>query len=192
MGTREYYKSFKYVPLNSVQNLFPLDFKAMKLSLLALLLVGLTGVAHAGIYPSTPVGDTVWKVGSKVTIEWSDNEQSPPLQKMAPFEVALYTGSDMQQAKLAVIATGVTRNTTSLEFTVPNVTPFGKIYFLRFTVPKPGASEPYLFWTTRFTITDTDNTQPSPSDAGVGSLASPTSSAQSSASATAQSSGTLT
>ncbi|ORX97033.1 hypothetical protein K493DRAFT_314247 [Basidiobolus meristosporus CBS 931.73] len=149
----------------------------MKFSLLSALLMGLTGVAHAGIYPSTPVGDTVWKVGSKVTISWSDNEQQPPLSKIEPFEVALYTGSDMKQTKLAVIASNVAGTTTSLEYVVPDVTPYGKIYFLRFTAPNAtNPEEPTLFWSTRFTITNSDSTQPSPSTVGTGQLASPTAS----------------
>ncbi|KAK9695631.1 hypothetical protein K7432_012857 [Basidiobolus ranarum] len=160
----------------------------MKFSLLSAMLMGLTGVAHAGIYPATPVGDTVWKVGSKVTIQWSDNKQLPPLSAIQPFEVALYTGTDQVQNKLAVVASNVAGSTTSLEYVVPNVSPYGKIYFLRFTAPNPSdPSEPFLFWTTRFTITNSDSTAPSPSGVGTGALASPTSAAQPASSSAANS-----
>ncbi|ORX97035.1 hypothetical protein K493DRAFT_314248 [Basidiobolus meristosporus CBS 931.73] len=135
------------------------------------------GIIDAAIYPVNPTGETVWKVGTSVQIEWKDNDAPPSLATLKPFTVDLYTGLDMTQLKLANIATNITSKTTSLQYTVPDVAPYGKLYFLRFTAPNPKDSQsPYYYWTTRFTITDGDSTVPSPSTAGTGSLVSPTAS----------------
>ncbi|KAK9701259.1 hypothetical protein K7432_011796 [Basidiobolus ranarum] len=142
-------------------------------------------IINAAIYPVNPTGETVWKVGSRVEIEWSDNEDTPHLKDMMPFTVDLYTGLDQSQLKLENIATKVSGETRSVNYTVPDVIPYGKLYFLRFTVSNPkDPNAPLYYWTTRFTITNTDNTTPSPSTAAIGGLASSTSKSASTSSAT--------
>ncbi|KAG0034748.1 hypothetical protein BGZ81_003446 [Podila clonocystis] len=91
--------------------------------------------ASAFVYPSSPVGATVWKPDSTVTIAWSDDKQVPSLASKPVFDIFLMTGSDDNQTKLATIATNVKGGITN---SVKYVTKDGK----------------NMAWATRFTITD--------------------------------------
>ncbi|KAK9709663.1 hypothetical protein K7432_008885 [Basidiobolus ranarum] len=134
------------------------------------------GATLAGIYPVTPLDDAVWIAGEKVKIEWRENNEAPLLDELKPFEIALYTGTDMAQTKLATIATDVASTIRSVEYTVPDVSPYGRFYFLRFTAPSSNkSSESKLFWTTRFTITNKESPSQSPSAVGSGALVTSTS-----------------
>ncbi|KAG0041038.1 hypothetical protein BGZ82_000017 [Podila clonocystis] len=91
--------------------------------------------ASAFVYPSSPVGATVWKPDSTVTIAWSDDKQDPSLASKPVFDIFLMTGSDDHQTKLATIATNVKGGiTNSVKY-----------------VTKDGEG---MAWATRFTITD--------------------------------------
>ncbi|GJJ75013.1 hypothetical protein EMPS_07371 [Entomortierella parvispora] len=105
------------------------------------------------VYPATPVGATVWKPNTYVTISWSDDKQAPLLSTKPVFDIFLMTGSDDHQKKLATIATDVQAGpggVSSVKYLVPNVSPPGQIYFLMFQTKDTKATA----WATRFTITD--------------------------------------
>ncbi|KAF9421942.1 hypothetical protein BGZ94_008696 [Podila epigama] len=111
----------------------------------------LESLASAFVYPSTPIGNTVWKPDSTVTIAWTDDKQAPLLSSKPVFDIFLMTGSDDHQTKLATIATNVKGGTTkNVKYVVPHVSPPGQIYFLMFQT-KDGKG---TAWATRFTITD--------------------------------------
>ncbi|ORY02407.1 hypothetical protein K493DRAFT_386368 [Basidiobolus meristosporus CBS 931.73] len=132
----------------------------------------LVSFCYGDLYPTTPDGDTVWSVGSKVKIAWQDGDVPPRLASLKPFKIELCTGTDKQQVALQTISNSTKNSILEIEYTVPDVTPYGKIYFLRFTAPNPNrTADPFYFWTTRFTITNTDNPAPSPSTYGTGALA---------------------
>ncbi|KAG0215912.1 hypothetical protein B0O80DRAFT_23296 [Mortierella sp. GBAus27b] len=113
-------------------------------------LPALSSLVHGFVYPSTPIGATVWKPNTNATISWSDDKQQPLLPSSV-FDVFLMTGADDHQIKLATIATNVRGDTTqSITYQVPYVSPPGQIYFLMFQTK----DAKYTAWATRFTITD--------------------------------------
>ncbi|KAF9945967.1 hypothetical protein BGZ70_003474 [Mortierella alpina] len=113
----------------------------------------LPSIARGFVYPETPVGDTVWRPDSNVTISWSDDKVAPSLSSKPVFDIFLMTGSDDNQTKLATIASNVKGGTTkSVNYMVPHVSPPGQIYFLMFET-KDGKG---MAWATRFTITDAE------------------------------------
>ncbi|KAK3830720.1 MAG: hypothetical protein J3R72DRAFT_455554 [Linnemannia gamsii] len=125
----------------------------MKITLASALLLttSFISTATAFVYPNTPVGDTVWKPNSNVTISWRDDKQVPLLSSKPVFDIFLMTGADDKQKKLATIATNVNGGTTnSVKYHVPNVNPPGQIYFLMFQTKDTKGTA----WATRFTITD--------------------------------------
>ncbi|KAF9923329.1 hypothetical protein FBU30_006626 [Linnemannia zychae] len=116
----------------------------------ALLITCLISV-QAFVYPDSPIGNTVWKPNTNVTISWRDDKQAPLLSSKPVFDIFLMTGADDKQKKLATIATNVKGGTTtSVKYLVPNVDPPGQIYFLMFQTKDAKATA----WATRFTITD--------------------------------------
>ncbi|KAG0271845.1 hypothetical protein BGZ95_000283 [Linnemannia exigua] len=120
-------------------------------SALFLLSASFISTATAFVYPNTPIGDTIWKPDSNVTISWRDDKQAPLLTSKPVFDIFLMTGADDKQKKLATIATNVNGGTTtSVKYHVPHVNPPGQIYFLMFQT-KDGKG---TAWATRFTITD--------------------------------------
>ncbi|KAK3828129.1 MAG: hypothetical protein J3Q66DRAFT_409376 [Benniella sp.] len=111
----------------------------------------LPSLAHGFVYPATPVGATIWKPNTEVTISWSDDKQPPLLSSKPVFDIFLMTGADDNQVKLATIATDVSGDATqSVKYQVPYVSPPGQIYFLMFQTK----DTKYTAWATRFTITD--------------------------------------
>ncbi|KAG0342936.1 hypothetical protein BG000_011510 [Podila horticola] len=111
---------------------------ALGVSILSLSLSSLRFFASAFVYPSTPVGATVWKPDSTVTIAWTDDKQAPQLASKPVFDIFLMTGSDVHQTKLATIATNIKGGiTNSVKYVVPHT--------------KDGKG---TAWATRFTITD--------------------------------------
>ncbi|KAG0292194.1 hypothetical protein BGZ96_004428 [Linnemannia gamsii] len=109
--------------------------------------------SDAFVYPNTPIGDTVWKPNSNVTISWRDDKQPPLLSSKPVFDIFLMTGADDKQKKLATIASNVNGGTTtSVKYQVPNVNPPGQIYFLMFQTNNGQDTA----WATRFTITDSN------------------------------------
>ncbi|KAF8939910.1 hypothetical protein BGZ47_007941 [Haplosporangium gracile] len=121
------------------------------LTLSATLLATLPTPSEAFVYPHTPIGNTVWKPDSDVTISWSENNLAPLLSSSPIFDIFLMTGADDKQKKLDTIATNVDGGTTtSVRYHVPHVNPPGQIYFLMFQT-KDGEG---MAWATRFTITD--------------------------------------
>ncbi|KAF9366263.1 hypothetical protein BGX34_004714 [Mortierella sp. NVP85] len=111
----------------------------------------LFSLAHGFVYPATPVGATIWKPNTEVTISWSDDKRPPLLSCKPVFDIFLMTGADDNQVKLATIATNVSGDASqSVKYQVPYVFPPGQIYFLMFQTK----DTKYTAWTTRFTITD--------------------------------------
>lgn len=100
---------------------------ATALSISVLSLSSLDLFASAFVYPSTPVGATVWKPDSTVSISWSDDKEAPLLASKPVFDIFLMTGSDDHQIKLATIATNVKGGVTnSVKYVVPHVSPPGQ------------------------------------------------------------------
>lgn len=106
---------------------------ALSISILSLSSLDL--FANAFVYPSTPVGATVWKPDSTVTIAWTDDKQTPLLASKPVFDIFLMTGSDDHQTKLATIATNVKGGITdSVQYLVPHVSPPGQSKSLAFVL----------------------------------------------------------
>ncbi|KAF9150154.1 hypothetical protein BG015_008031, partial [Linnemannia schmuckeri] len=83
--------------------------------------------SEAFVYPDTPIGNTVWKPDSNVTISWSAAHNDPLLSSKPIFDIFLMTGADDNQEKLATIASNVNGGTTtSVKYHVPNVSPPGQ------------------------------------------------------------------
>ncbi|KAG0366246.1 hypothetical protein BC939DRAFT_501870 [Gamsiella multidivaricata] len=131
----------------------------MKITASLALLGAMASMATAFINPTDPWGDSIWKPNTQVTISWNDDGKAPKLGPEHVFDIYLSTGGDQSMLNIATIATGVKAGEVSnITYTVPEVTPPGKIYFLTFKatagqfsdVNNPGG----LAWSTRFTITD--------------------------------------
>ncbi|KAK9763425.1 hypothetical protein K7432_009895 [Basidiobolus ranarum] len=131
----------------------------------------------AGFFTLEPYGQTVWLMNQNVTIRWIENREFPLLSNIHPFQLELCSGSDTKQVVLGAIGGDINPNTTkAVSFIVPNVSPPGKLYFLRYKAT-PLSSKPdqaMYFWSTRFTISDNIAMKPSPLSAGFGALATPT------------------
>ena len=90
-------------------------------------LSALSTLVEAFIYPSNPVGATVWKPNTNVTIIWSEDKLAPLLSSNPVFDIFLMTGSDDHQMKLATIAADVKGGTTnSVKYQVPYISPPGQ------------------------------------------------------------------
>ncbi|KAF8924549.1 hypothetical protein EDD21DRAFT_447337 [Dissophora ornata] len=114
-------------------------------------LSALSALVEGFVYPSSPVGATVWKPNTTVNITWFEDKQAPLLTSNPVFDIFLMTGSDDHQTKLATIASDVKGGTiNSMTYQVPNVSPPGQIYFLMFQTRDLKSTA----WATRFTITD--------------------------------------
>ncbi|KAF9353604.1 hypothetical protein BGX26_008633 [Mortierella sp. AD094] len=111
----------------------------------------LSSIANAFVYPATPVGATVWKPNSNVTITWTEDNIAPTLSSRPVFDIFLMTDADDRQIKLETIAADVKGGAVnSVNYKVPYVSPPGQIYFLMFQTRDLNAAA----WATRFTITD--------------------------------------
>jgi hypothetical protein len=116
--------------------------------------------ALANIFPTYPVGDTVWPAGTEQTITWIDNGKAPNITDISSFKLELQTGTDTKQYTLAVVGTNLKGSAGSVKYTIPaNIGPSGKVYFFRFT-PDIGGTDS-IVWSTRFTLTGGTGTFPS-------------------------------
>ncbi|CAH1759725.1 520_t:CDS:2 [Entrophospora sp. SA101] len=121
----------------------------IKLHLTIFLCLLLANVINAGIFPTEPIGKTVYVPKSKVTIKWKeDGNVAPPLKDLKTVTVSFMTGGDLNQVKLDTIG-AVAATAKKINWIVPEVDPIGQWYFLKFS------SGGNTFYTTRFTITDT-------------------------------------
>ncbi|ORX91232.1 hypothetical protein K493DRAFT_339498 [Basidiobolus meristosporus CBS 931.73] len=130
----------------------------------------------AGFFTLEPYGQTVWIMNQNVTIRWIENKEYPLLTDIHPFQIELCSGSDTRQVVLGTIGEAINPNTTkAVSFIVPNVSPPGKLYFLRYkaTPMQSKSLRPVYFWSTRFTITDGNSMKPSPPTVGFGMVATP-------------------
>jgi len=127
---------------------------AYALTLLVTLSLSIFSV-KAGIIPTHPSGATVVHPGDEMTILWKENGNVPLLKDLGKVVVKFMTGGDLEQKELKVINT-VNALDLSLKWVIPVVEPAGKIYFIRFEAGDQ------LFFTTRFTITDTNGKFPPP------------------------------
>ncbi|KAG0045808.1 hypothetical protein BGZ83_008976 [Gryganskiella cystojenkinii] len=116
-------------------------------------------IASAFVSPSEPIGSTIWKPNTQVTISWTDDGVSPKLTTNPVFDIFFMTGSNDVQIKLSTIATGFKGGAnTTINWTVPSVSPPGPYYFLMFTPSNVSQTA----WSTRFTITDASGVPPPP------------------------------
>jgi len=91
----------------------------------------LASIASAFVAPSVPIGDTIWKPNTQVSIIWRDDGAAPALTTKPVFDISFMTGSNLQMVKLATIATNVTGgDATSFNWTVPYVSPPGQSKFV--------------------------------------------------------------
>ncbi|KAF9177169.1 hypothetical protein BGZ51_009064 [Haplosporangium sp. Z 767] len=122
----------------------------MKFTATLAVLSTVASMAAAFVAPVDPWGETVWKPNTKVQIIWKEDNVAPLLTTNPIVDIFLATGSDQVQTTLEPIATKVDAGkVTSVEYTVPTVSPAGKIYFLYIVSDKGDKA-----WSTRFTITD--------------------------------------
>ncbi|KAG0260048.1 hypothetical protein BG011_002157 [Mortierella polycephala] len=122
----------------------------MKFTATLAVLSTVASMAAAFVAPVDPWGETVWTPNTKVQITWKEDDVAPLLSTNPIVDIFLATGSDQVQTSLEPIATKVDAGkVTSVEYTVPTVSPAGKIYFLYIVSDKGDKA-----WSTRFTITD--------------------------------------
>ncbi|KAF9359877.1 hypothetical protein BGX26_011167 [Mortierella sp. AD094] len=127
----------------------------MKIASCLAILSATASLAAAFVNPLEPWGESVWIPGSKVNITWNDDKIPPLLSTNPIVDIFLNTGGDQSNVKIATIATGINAGTTSsFLYTVPNVAPPGKIYFLTIVTSATNKGAPGQAWSTRFTITD--------------------------------------
>ncbi|KAG0303891.1 hypothetical protein BGZ98_006175 [Dissophora globulifera] len=111
----------------------------------------LAALAEGFIYPTNPIGSTVWEPNTTMTISWAEDKHEPLLADEPIFDIFLMTGADDRQIKLASIAPNVKGGSmNSVKYRVPYVSPPGQIYFLMFQTKDQKATA----WTTRFSIAD--------------------------------------
>ncbi|KAF9918265.1 hypothetical protein BX616_009728 [Lobosporangium transversale] len=123
----------------------------MKFTACLAILGATASLASAFVNPKEPWGQSSWKPGTQVNITWDEDGVEPKLSSNPVVDIFLNTGADQTNVKIATIATGIeVGKTNSYLYTVPNVSPPGKIYFLTFVA----TNGPGMAWSTRFTITD--------------------------------------
>jgi hypothetical protein len=127
----------------------------IKLYLAIFLCLILANVINAGVFPTEPIGKTVYVPKSKVTIKWKDDDVVPSIKNLKTVTVDLMTGDDFNHITLDTVG-AVAASAKKLGWTVPEVDPAGQWYFLKFTSGKNN------FFTTRFTITDRNGKFPDP------------------------------
>ncbi|KAF9116646.1 hypothetical protein BGX27_000565 [Mortierella sp. AM989] len=130
----------------------------MKIASYLAILSATASMATAFFNPTEPWGESVWKPNTNVTITWVDDATAPKLTPDTLVDIFLNTGGDQTNVKIGTVATGLKAGATnSYVYTVPNVAPPGKIYFLTIvTSPLDKSGVPGQAWSTRFTITDAD------------------------------------
>ncbi|KAG0327837.1 hypothetical protein BGZ99_006791 [Dissophora globulifera] len=102
----------------------------------------LAALAEGFIYPTNPIGSTVWEPNTTMTISWAEDKHEPLLADEPIFDIFLMTGADDHQIKLASIAPNVKGGSmNSVKYRVPYVSP-------------PGQNQKATAWTTRFSIAD--------------------------------------
>lgn len=89
----------------------------------------LASIASAFVAPNEPIGNTIWKPNTQVSINWRDDGVAPALSTKPTFDISFMTGSNLAMVKLATIATNITGDTTSFTWTVPYVSPPGQSTF---------------------------------------------------------------
>lgn len=94
---------------------------------------GTTG-GIAGVVPSEPTPDTVYKVGDSISVTWSANS-AENAQTWDNMTVSLMTGSNLEMVKLIDVGTEIDGTTTyNFTFSAPDVTPYSNIYFIQLYV----------------------------------------------------------
>ncbi|KAF9174521.1 hypothetical protein BGX21_002384 [Mortierella sp. AD011] len=127
----------------------------MKITSCLAILSATASLAAAFVNPTDPWGETKWVPGTTVNITWNDDNNAPLLSTNPIVDIFLNSGGDQSNIQMATIATGVDAGkTSSVTYTVPNVSPPGKIYFLTFITSASNKGATAEAWSTRFTITD--------------------------------------
>ncbi|CAG8653918.1 14906_t:CDS:2, partial [Cetraspora pellucida] len=112
----------------------------------------------AGLNPTAPFSDTVCQPGSTLRVMWQEDGKSPSIASFPKLIVYFMSGSDQQQKYLAkVCELSPSNNQSYCDHVIPQVEPVGKWYFYRFT---DGANTTNEYYTTRFTITDSNGQYP--------------------------------
>ncbi|KAI5451754.1 hypothetical protein NCC49_001401 [Naganishia albida] len=111
----------------------------------------------ADVVPTSPDGSTVVRIGSTAEALWTKDSNG----NWTDVTVKLMTGDNFNMVEVATLAENVDGTTqTSLEWTVPEVFPTSKIYFLQFSVDPMTTPQ----WTTRFTIAAADGSTTEPTN----------------------------
>ncbi|PWN40510.1 hypothetical protein IE81DRAFT_325512 [Ceraceosorus guamensis] len=127
----------------------------MKFSLAAvtaLLAVAQTVTSTAVI--TQPVASTDKNGGSRLTIEWHDDNKAPTLKDWGDINIYLAAGSQNVQFKLQEVAAGVKSTATSRRFKIdPSIGETGQYYFIRMEGTKLGANNlPPMSFSARFKL----------------------------------------
>ncbi|KAI9638419.1 uncharacterized protein MKK02DRAFT_42810 [Dioszegia hungarica] len=127
-------------------------------ALTALIALLSASAARAAVTPTSPESATVVRVGGQMNALWAADTTGT----WTDMTVQLMTGDNLQMIPLSTLSTGIDgTKDTSHSWTVPNVSPTSKIYFLQFTrTGDPSSAQ----WTTRFTIASADGTTTPPTN----------------------------
>jgi len=124
--------------------------------IIALLAVA-ASVVSAEMIPTSPDGATVAKIGDQLTTLWTKDTSG----EWNNVTIQLMSGDNFQMIPVTTLQTGIDATTLSeYQFTVPDVSPTSKIYFLQFTPNTGNATQ--VTWTTRFTIAAADGSTTPP------------------------------
>jgi hypothetical protein len=96
--------------------------------------LSLTASALCNVFVTEPVASTTWNGGSKQTVTWQDNGNTPTLASFGPAIISIYVGNAQQQTSLQTISpnTDVSK-ASSVDFTIDaTIGPNANEYFIRF------------------------------------------------------------
>ncbi|ORY02812.1 hypothetical protein K493DRAFT_311976 [Basidiobolus meristosporus CBS 931.73] len=88
----------------------------------------LASSALGGFYITQPIDGTKWVSGTKVTINWLENNQTTTPTK---FDITLMSGKADNLQEVSVVAKGLTNKSGPYQWTVPNTIPSGAQYAVR-------------------------------------------------------------
>ncbi|ORE09521.1 hypothetical protein BCV72DRAFT_254813 [Rhizopus microsporus var. microsporus] len=98
---------------------------------------------EAAVAPTYPSPGTIQVQGQSYDITWTFDGKNAS----ETYQIDFMTGSNLEQKKLATVATGVPANLLKYPFVAPQVSPNSAVYFFMFT-----GSQGDQAWTTRFGI----------------------------------------
>ncbi|SNX83014.1 uncharacterized protein MEPE_01720 [Melanopsichium pennsylvanicum] len=128
---------------------------SIKITTLALLGLAAADTVISTIVVTKPVASTTAHGGKRLSVEWKDDGDSPTRRDWGRVNIYLATGSRDVQYKLDTIASNISYNANSANYTVDaSVGPSGEYYFIRFegTNSSQAGGNPPMAFSARFSL----------------------------------------